>query len=260
MTTRRILLLNDLHLEFQDYTPEQDGYNLVVLAGDIHTRERGVAWAQKNFRKPVVYIPGNHEGYGTHWQKNLAKMKAAAEGSHVHVLNRDVLELEGIRFLGTTAWATFELWQEDIPLAMYEAGRGRYLNERGARDYRHITTGGYRRLRPSDASQWAFDAKRWLAEELRKPFDGPTIVVTHHAPSAKSLKKGRVEEALDATDASPWDDLVAHSGAVFWMHGHTHQPLDYLIGNTRVVSNPRGYPGENLHHRRDGIWEVTVPR
>ncbi len=258
MPTRRILLLNDLHLEIQDYTPVQDGYDLVVLAGDIHTRERGVIWALKNFTKPVIYVPGNHEGYKTHWQNNLAKMKALAEGTHVHVLNQDVLELEGIRFLGATAWSTFQIWP-NVPEAMFAAGRGRYHYERGARDYAKIKTGAYRRLMPSDTAQWAFDARRWLENRLAEPFEGPTVVVTHHAPSVRSLKKGRVEEALDATDANPWDDLVEASKAAFWMHGHTHRALDYTIGQTRVVSNPRGYPGEALYHSPDGVWTLNVP-
>jgi hypothetical protein len=257
-STRRILLLNDLHLEFQDYTPVQDGYDLVVLAGDIHTKERGVEWALKAFSKPVVYVPGNHEGYKTHWQKNLAKMKALAHGSHVHVLNQDAIELEGIRFLGATCWTTFQLWH-NVPEAMYEAGRGRYRYERGAKDYGKIRTGGYRHLTPADTAQWAFDAKRWLESQLALPFEGPTVVVTHHAPSARSLKQGCVMEALDATDANPWDDLVERSGAAFWMHGHTHKPLDYTIGTTRVISNPRGYPGEQIEHLPHGIWEVVVP-
>lgn len=257
MTTRRILLLNDLHLEFQDYTPVQEGYDLVVLAGDIHTKERGVLWALENFSKPVVYVPGNHEGYKTHWQKNLAKMKALAAGTHVHVLNQDVVELEGIRFLGATCWTTFQLW-DNVPEAMYEAGRGRYRYERGAKDYGKIRTAGYRHLTPSDTAQWAFDAKRWVEARLAEPFSGPTVIVSHHAPSALSLKKGRVTEALDATDANPWDDLVANSGAAFWMHGHTHRALDYKIGNTRVISNPRGYPGEEVYHFPQGIWEVDT--
>jgi predicted phosphodiesterase len=30
-----------------------------------------------------------------------------------------------------------------------------------------------------------------------------------------------------------------------WIHGHTHDPFDYEINGTRVICNPRGYPGEN---------------
>jgi hypothetical protein len=28
-----------------------------------------------------------------------------------------------------------------------------------------------------------------------------------------------------------------------WVHGHMHNQSDYMIGDTRVVTNPRGYMG-----------------
>ena len=255
MNPLRLRPLSDLHLEFQDYTPAPEVEGVTVLAGDIHTRDRGVKWALDRFKGPVIYVPGNHEGYGTHWQNNLAKMKALAQGTHVHVLNQDVVVVEGVRFVGATAWATFQIWP-NVPEAMHEAGRGRNFYDRGANDYRLIRTGGYRKLQPKDTAQWAHNAKRWLLVTLAKPHDGPTVVVTHHAPSVRSLEAGRAIDPLDATDANPWDDLVEQSGACLWIHGHTHHPVDYRIGNTRVISNPRGYPSQELAHLPDLVLAV----
>ena len=252
MTLPRILLLSDLHLEMHDYVPQAEGYDLVVLAGDIHTRERGVKWARQYFGdKPVLYVRGNHEGYGTHWEKNLIKMRAAAEGSNIIVMEKDVVVIAGVRFLGATGWSTFELWP-DPHVAMAAAGEGRDRYSPGAKDYQHIRTGGYRRILPIDTATWAAKTRAWLAAALAQPFDGPTVVITHHPPTAKSLQWG-VREPLDATDANPWDDLVDMPGVVLWMHGHTHHPVDYRLGKTRMFSNPRGYPGQILAHQRDGI-------
>lgn len=248
----RILLLSDLHLEMHDYVPDPVDCDVVVLAGDIHTRERGVAWARKHFDGvPVLYVRGNHEGYGTHWEKNLIKMRTAAEGSSIRVLEKQAVVIDGVRYLGATGWSSFALWH-DPREAMQAAGAGRDAYSSGARDYRHIRTGPYRRIRPLDTATWAAQTRSWLENELHTPFDGPTVVITHHAPSAKSLQWG-VREALDATDANPWDDMMDIPGLVLWLHGHTHHPVDYRIGKTRVFSNPRGYPGQNIAFRRDGI-------
>ena len=258
MSLPRILVLSDLHLEMHDYVPQADGYDLAVLAGDIHTKNRGVAWALKHFSVPVVYVRGNHEGYGGHWQRGLEKMRAMAAGTNVHILEHDTVELLGVRFVGATGWTTFELWPDPL-LAMTEAGMGRDPHMNGARDYRFIRTGPdgvYRKLRPSDTAAWARQTRRWLHTTLAEPSALPTVVVTHHPPSARSLEHG-VREPLDATDANPWDDVVEASGAALWLHGHTHHPVDYMIGRTRMFSNPRGYPGQEIAHRRDGIVVPT---
>lgn len=250
-----LLVLSDLHLEMHDYDPATSGFDAVVLAGDIHTKGRGVRWAQERFSKPVLYVPGNHEGYGSHWQKIIEKMRQAARGSHVHVLNNESVFIDGVRFIGTTAWSDFGIWP-DRPQAMSAAGAGRDPYSSGARDYRYIRTGGYRRITPADTATWAVRSKAFLRQELEKTFPGPTVVVTHHAPSEKSLEHGRALQPLDATDANRWDELVQTSGAALWCHGHTHHPVDYMLGPTRVVSNPRGYPGEQVGHRPHGVWRV----
>jgi hypothetical protein len=85
---------------------------------------------------------------------------------------------------------------------------------------------------------------RWLGEQLDLPAAPPTIIVTHHAPSSRSLDPADVEELVSAAYVSPLDSLVAASYARLWIHGHFHRPADYWIGDTRIISNPRGYPDE----------------
>lgn len=247
----RMLILSDLHLEMHDYAPIQEGYDLVVLAGDIHTRDRGVAWAQRSFSTPVVYVPGNHEGWGTHWQKNIDKMRRMSEGSHVHVLDCRAVEIQGVRFLGATSWSNFSHWP-DQRAAMAAAGEGAGAYSPGAKDYRHIRTAGYRRIVPADTATWSTQARAWLQHALAQPFDGPTVVVSHHPPTALSLPNG-VATALDASDANDWDQMILDLSPDMWIHGHTHHPVDYLLGRTRMFSNPRGYPGEHTGYRDDAI-------
>ena len=40
-----------------------------------------------------------------------------------------------------------------------------------------------------------------------------------------------------------------------WTHGHTHEDFDYMVGDTRVVCNPRGYIG---YEARADKWKLKV--
>jgi predicted phosphodiesterase len=110
-------------------------------------------------------------------------------------------------------------------------------------DYRKIRLAkeGYRKLRPQDTMHEAHRFKSWLQQQMAQPFEGKTVVVTHHAPSAKSLFYS--DTITNPCYASPWDDLA--EGVDLWVHGHTHRANDYPIGDCRVVINPKGYPGQD---------------
>lgn len=84
----------------------------------------------------------------------------------------------------------------------------------------------------------------FIQTELSQPFDGPTVVVTHHEPHRYSIPVRRQNDLLSACYASDLSDLMLSGHPDLWVHGHVHDPVDYEIGHCRVVSNPRGYPGE----------------
>lgn len=108
----RLLVLSDLHVEFAPFVPDAtvlQGVDAVVLAGDIHQGTRGIEWARKTFSSlPVIYVAGNHEFYGHHWDRLLDELRAAAELWDVHFLENDAVSLGGVRFLGCTLWSDFE--------------------------------------------------------------------------------------------------------------------------------------------------------
>lgn len=108
----KLLILSDLHLEFAPFTVGQqvlERADVVVLAGDIHTGVHGITWARQVFgNKPVVYVAGNHEFYGGHWTETLVAMKSVGRDLGVHVLENEVEEIAGVRFLGRTLWTDFE--------------------------------------------------------------------------------------------------------------------------------------------------------
>lgn len=256
----RLLILSDLHREVwyrsqaqyeggMDPGPKIDPTisqpDVVILAGDIDVGARAVGWADKTFvGLPVLYVHGNHEGYGQNLdevQKDIAE--ACAATSHVHYLDRREKVIDDVRFLGVTLWTDFKLYGKDTSvLAMYDAGQ--YLN-----DYKRIRLAkkAYRKLRPADTEGWHFEHRHWLQERLAEPFEGKTVVVTHMAPSERSIAEQYKGDPLSPAFASNLDHLVEQAN--LWVHGHVHSSFDYRIGRGRIVCNPLGYPGSYQHMR-----------
>lgn len=257
----RIAIFSDIHLEnkingqeTQSWLFDHDRADVVVLAGDIHTKGRGVKWAKETFTCPVIYVPGNHEGWGSHWQKMIAEMKQEAANSHVHVLNNDAIVIDGVRFLGCTLWTTFDAWPNRQE-AMFEAGQGKDMYLPGMRDYKYIRTAGYRKILPRDTLEWSNQSRNWLLDQ--PSFDGPTMVVTHHAPVVEGLRHQKVTEVFDAAYANNWEEGVKTINPTAWVYGHTHTPRRFMVGNTQMISHAVGHLSEKLDPLYQSVVEVT---
>ena len=243
----KLHVLSDLHTEFADFSPPETGADIVILAGDIGVGLGGIEWAVRRFpRAPVIYVPGNHEYYG-HDIGLTDELKSTA-APNIHVLNNDKLELHGIRFLGCTLWTDFNL--HGAAEAWFARRRAKRLME----DFTSIQNGG-RRFTPEDSVELHEVSKAWLVAELETEFVGPTVVVTHHLPASTSVAKRYANDSLNPAFASRLEDVIEKYRPELWIHGHTHVPCDYELFDTRVVCNPRGYPGEN---RRSGFRDDLV--
>lgn len=229
----KLHVLSDLHNGFSQFEPSPIDCDLVILAGDIDVGSKGVEWANTRFTCPVLYACGNHEFYGGHLERTLRKMKESAS-SNVHVLENEVFIWNQTRFLVTTSWTDFSLSGDPAAAAKVAS---EWMN-----DFRMIRVeSNYRRLRPEDLINRSRSARAWLLQELEKRFDGKTVVVTHHAPTPEKLGD-KHDGHLNAAYANNWPDLL--NMADVWVYGHTHCAADFYSGRCRVVSNPRGYPGE----------------
>lgn len=238
----KIQILSDLHNEFfKNKSPpdiEQTDADVVVLAGDIWTKGRGVIWAieqSSSLGKPIVYTLGNHEYYGTH-TRHIDKCKAMAEGTDVHILERDVQIIGDTRFLGSTLWSDFAIKGNgaEKELAMFAA-------REKVNDYRVIRVPpSYKKLHPKDTLAWHKESVAWLRDKLDEPFGGKTVMVSHHAPH---LKSDPWINNLTPAYLSDLSALMDGERLHLWVHGHTHIAVDYEVYGTRVASNPRGYPG-----------------
>ena len=221
------------------YPPQTDS-DVVILAGDIHVGKKGIDWAKVNFPdKPVIYVLGNHEYYSRAFPKHINDLKQLAEGTNIHILENNRLVVDEVVFLGCTLWTDFKLFGEPR-IAGYQATQT--MN-----DYRRIRVSPqYRRLRSLDTAIIHVKSLRWLCEEVEKvrAHESKAVIITHHAPSQKSVPDFRRDSILSAAYASHLDGFVEESRITLWIHGHIHTQQDYTIGSTRVVCNPRGYPDE----------------
>ncbi|WP_323002669.1 metallophosphoesterase [Denitromonas sp.] len=250
----KIALQSDLHFEFSGngWTIPDDissQCEVLVLAGDIHSAPYGVDEIARSIAQQhgieVVCVAGNHEYYGERLPSMLRKMRdASAHLPGVHFLENDAVILGGVRFLGCTLWTDFRLYGggETKQRAMDAAGL--YMN-----DFRLIRMSDKHPARPEllhpgDTAAWHKQSLKWLDARLSEPFDGQTVVVTHHLPSIQSVPERFRDNIISAAFASDLDAFIERHQPALWLHGHTHSHADYLIGKTRVVANPRGYPRE----------------
>ena len=208
----------------------------MVVAGDINVHARGVEWANEAFSCPVIYVCGNHEFYRGHIDYTLTKIRRSAD-QHVQVLENESLIIDGVRLLGGTGWTDFTATDNAYFAASAAAEQ---MN-----DYRLIRAGSnFRRLRPADVIGRNIATRVFLERELAAGFEGKTVVITHHCPVPEAA--GDLDEGdLGAAYYNRWHSLVSQADA--WIFGHAHTSVDFKLGDCRLVSNPRGYPGEPVH-------------
>lgn len=271
-----LYILSDLHIDrmrnpdtFFQPSPEALAVaDIIVLAGDIadgdeDTPEKcgpAIRWARNSFPgKPIVMVLGNQEFYGQEFAQ-LDAYREDARRLDVHLLERDEVIVNGIRFLGCTLWTDMRIAAPS--LASLEVSMEAV--ESGVQDYGAIyrleddlDNPGQRKRRPLtalDTTQEFHRNHRWLLEALRTRHDGKTVVLTHHAPSPASIPDSLRGDPFNPARASNLQWLMSQaqgrssferSHIDLWVHGHIHAKSDYQIGSTRIICNPKGYPGED---------------
>lgn len=259
----RVRLLSDLHVGHPnnkwDDVPDVDCDVTVVLGDVTNPMTSGLDWVARSFPRPLIYIPGNHcfyrglPGSGeeyTHYADQMARAREIAARHDIILLQSESVVIDHVRFLGGTLWADFSALPAGWTLknAMEQSQKGWTENfGRMQRDYhndfREVRFGGGTsrdRLSPRQMMSLHREARNFFEAELAKEFDGETVCLTHHAPSRQSLDPTQVmHQWLYCADMEHlmWGELAPE----LWLHGHVHLNRDYLIGETRIVSNPRGY-------------------
>jgi predicted phosphodiesterase len=274
----KIQLLSDLHLESNPhfFAKPAPGADLLVLAGDIGSYQSGsqlsslgvadfglarfsplpVAQGGAAWPTPVFFVPGNHEYDGQDFEQAQARLRETCERLGLVWLEQQSLTHQGVRFIGSTLWSDFDALaqpgkdkkgQTSLDKAMRAANF--YLKKN------HSTRAG-QPLLAAELRELGLQSQAWLSQALAVPFAGPTVVVTHFAPSLLSADPRYGMSPGTAGFCNALDGLL--SQAQLWLHGHLHCANDYRSQGCRVVANPLGYARKNeqLAFQPDLLIEV----
>jgi len=265
----QIKLISDLHLEFRNAIPNivNNGVDVLIVAGDtcnanqiyrnptdtklgviqkddhIHyVRRYREFFKMINDRFPnIIMISGNHEHYDGRWERTHdILLEEVSRYPNIHYLEQGKIVINEVVFLGATLWSSMN---NGDPITMMSIRD--MMN-----DYKHIAhfsnNGAWGRLIPHVTVAKFHESVAWLrlmlSEDKRK-----TVVVTHHAPSRRSIHiKYHSEFIMNSAFASDLDEFIMdHPHIALWCHGHIHNVFDYHIDNTRIITNPLGYPSES---------------
>lgn len=250
----KLQIASDLHLERRALEITNTGADTLVLAGDVlcaafldkkspdssstlYRRFADFLAGVSDSFEHVVYVAGNHEFYGGKWQKTLEILQEhCAQHPNMHFLEGSAVTIDDVTFVGGTLWTDL---RNGDPYVLHDI-RSRMNDYAAIRD----DTKGYTKLKPITTvmrhkkTLAAFDA--CISESI-----GKCVVVSHHAPSFVSVpREYREEFTVNSAYATDLGEFILDRPKIgLWIHGHMHDPVDYMIGSTRVVSNPRGYHG-----------------
>lgn len=266
----KLQLLSDLHLEAHPHWKAEPapGADLLVLAGDIGSYQPGSQLGDSDFGlgqfsplngwpTPVIFVPGNHEYDGMDFDTAHARLRETCARLGLIWLERETVVMGGVRFVGTTLWSDFDALgpPSEVPPAATKHGvqvnplaqllKARDKAFRAANYYlrKTLTTRHGEPWMAEGLREQALVCQAWLRGALAVPFEGPTVAITHFAPSLKSAdpRYGLVPGTAGFCNAL--DDLLPL--AQLWLHGHLHAPSDYTHQGCYVVANPLGYARKN---------------
>jgi Icc-related predicted phosphoesterase len=240
-------IMSDIHLESSRWDlpapADRPEFDVLVMAGDLTPRaDRGVKWLRERIPdKPVLYVLGNHEAWGEDIDRTLEKARDAAAGSQVHVMEKSIVNIRGVEFLGATMWTDFALFGTEYVRPCMDVARHR-MN-----DFRRIRKSGYmRRFMPEDALVRHERTVAFFLQRAREAPDVRRVIVTHHSPDPLAA----TNDLISAAYCSDLEPLMRELNCETWISGHVHSSQDRLSVGCRLVSNPKGYgpgPSEPKH-------------
>lgn len=268
----RIQLFSDLHLE-RDPTFRpliKADTDVVILAGDIGSYQSSSRLRDDDFglarfspaesgnpNARILYVPGNHEFDALEYDEAYVRLRATCERLGITWLEREVVTIAGVRFVGTTLWSDFEaLVGKDDTLTKQLQQRTKAFKAANFYLNKNTTLRAGVPVLAEDMREMALACQAWLRAALATPFDGKTVVVTHFAPSLISADPRYGLTPGTAGFCNALDELFPLADV--WLHGHLHCANDYTTQGCRVVANPLGYlsKGEQASFREHLVIEV----
>jgi Icc-related predicted phosphoesterase len=277
----KIQIVSDLHLEFADCNiKNENNADVLILSGDILVaqdlhdhpesdygmysdvnlanlgRRQRTALRFRDFLKrcsfqfpKVLYIAGNHEFYHGKFPESIEHLRAeCAKFPNVHFLEMDTITIDDVTFIGGTLWTDMN---RGDPLTVHAISD--MMNDfRVIRNDEH----GYTKLRPAHAMDRYRKTVEYIKQMVDANGDRKCVVVGHHAPSFQSIgEQYKHDTLMNGGYASDLSEFIMDRPQIkLWTHGHMHQTFDYMIGETRVVCNPRGYES----HGEVSGWDPSI--
>jgi Icc-related predicted phosphoesterase len=259
----KINLVSDMHINFQDI--ELPGGDVLIMAGDImeagHLRRadnakkdtfladryrRFLNEEMPKYRK-VIYVAGNHEHYNNSYDDTHTRLRRELP-DNVYLLENESVQIDDVHFFAGTFWTDMN---KGDPISMQ-------VVKQGMMDFKCIKFGHGIKMdslygdsywtnsfTPAYAKSVFHETVENLKQFLAGKENEKVVVVSHHAPSPQSVHEHyKSDFHMNAGYHSHLDEFIMdHPQIKFWVHGHMHDPVDYMIGSTRILSNPRGYAG-----------------
>ncbi len=273
----KIRILSDLHLDINKDHPFSltDTETFTILCGDISGNpQQTVEWINSNIKKGV-FVEGNHIGYDSQHSIQYIENFLASRyptTAPVTYLKDSYKIVDDIVFVGGILWTDFNLYGNTTQLLfkLYASQlmgdfRYNYTNICHTKDETRsnfedlVAKEWIRKLRPGDTEKMFASTLKCIDTACRKFPNKKIVVVTHHAPSSKSIPEIYLTDKSTPAFASNLEQFIIDRPNIkLWCHGHIHTACDYQIGNCRVICNPRGYVqlGEKTGSKDDLLVEI----
>ena len=249
----KIRLLSDIHTEFglpyqTHLMSEYRGEDVLVLAGDIASGSSNTLKVIRHFKAlgfpSIIFVPGNHEYYGTSFDAFNTKMAAKTSGLEgVHFLNPGQVVIEDVLFIGATLWTNFA----DNPISQSFA-------RRGISDFQLI-----KNFDTNHCAKLYYEHLEFIKHSYEQRGDKKVVVVTHFLPARECIsQRWRGPNLLNDYFANDLGNYIADMSNTTWMFGHTHDAVDIMLDQTRVVANPHGYYKQNDGTGFDPYKTITL--
>jgi predicted phosphodiesterase len=283
----KIAIASDIHLEFGDLEiNNNNGADVLILSGDIcvaadldmrDRRQTELGFARyrserfhdffercaENFPH-VIYVMGNHEYYHSDFATALGEMRRKLEHlTNLYIMERDVKVIGNVTFIGGTLWTDMNS-RDSLTLYHMRTMMNDFRVIQNSTTPVHFRTleGEFRtrvaKFSPEDSVTEHVKMKQYIQSVVQGNHDTKYVVVGHHSPSRLSTHEMyKHDTIMNGGYSSDLDEFIKdHPQIRLWTHGHTHHPFDYVIGETRIVCNPRGYVGHEV--RADEFTLLTV--
>ena len=237
----KIQVISDLHLEHGGRVPKhQPEAEVIVLAGDLAPYTEGLIervaehWASAPH---ILYVLGNHEFYGSEIDETRTRIAEECAGAGIHLLDPGMVRIDGTRFIGATLWT-------DLVLEGKADEIGAHMRvSQGVSDFRGAIQHQGRDFTTSESVERHRADRSFIERELDEAerAGDRAVVITHHAPSLRSIRPWFEGDPFNPAFASDLDRLIERYQPALWVHGHMHDPVDEQLGRTRLVANPAGY-------------------